>query len=86
MFSLKQLVDWITIKPSRIFGLPYGQLNIGSTADLVLVNLEESQTIEPDQFASKGRNTPFVNWEVQGIPVMTILEGEIVWRKDELYV
>lgn len=86
VFSIKQLVDWLTVKPSQVFGLPYGKLSIGATADLVLIDLEQEVTIDPLKFASKGRNTPFSNWKVKGQPVVTILEGHVVYRKDEIHV
>ncbi|WP_175614804.1 dihydroorotase [Piscibacillus halophilus] len=85
-FTLQQLVDWITIKPSQIFNLPYGTMKVGSVADLVLVDLDQQQTIDSSEFASKGRNTPFNQWNVQGIPTMTLVEGKIIWRKEEAHV
>ncbi|TFB23274.1 dihydroorotase [Filobacillus milosensis] len=85
IFTLKQLVDWLTIKPSKIFNLPYGKLTIGSTADLVLVNLEQLESVDVKKFASKGSNTPFNQWKVQGIPMLTIVDGNIAWRKEEVH-
>ncbi|RPF56058.1 dihydroorotase [Aquisalibacillus elongatus] len=86
IFTLKQLVDWLTIKPSNIFRLPYGKLAVGHVADLVLVDLTDEQVINPNTFSSKGKNTPFAGWKLQGFPTVTILEGKIVWRKDEVHV
>ncbi|MGP4072585.1 dihydroorotase [Piscibacillus sp. B03] len=86
IFSLKQLVDWLTVKPSQVFGLPYGKLSISAPADLVLIDLDQEVAIDKSQFASKGRNTPFEGWKVKGLPVVTIVEGEVVYRKDEIHV
>ncbi|WP_096269952.1 dihydroorotase [Paucisalibacillus globulus] len=80
--TLKQLVDWLTIKPATIFQLPYGRLAEGEIADLTLVNLEVETTIDKFTFYSKGKNTPFHNWNVTGIPVLTMYEGEIVYEED----
>jgi dihydroorotase len=80
--SLKQLVDWLTIKPASVFNLPYGRLAEGEIADLTLINLQAEKTIDKFTFYSKGKNTPFHNWKVTGVPVLTIHEGEIVYEED----
>ncbi|WP_026906048.1 dihydroorotase [Paucisalibacillus globulus] len=80
--SIKQLVDWLTIKPASVFNLPYGRLAEGEIADLTLINLEAETTIDKFNFYSKGKNTPFHNWKVTGVPVLTIYEGEIIYEED----
>ncbi|MCC2252520.1 MAG: dihydroorotase [Bacillota bacterium] len=80
--TLKQLIDWLTIKPAEIFQLPYGKLDVGSVADLTLIDLKKSLTIDKETFYSKGKNTPFHQWEVTAIPVLTISEGNIVYEED----
>jgi len=82
-WTLKQLVDWMTVKPAQIFDLPYGTLEIGAAADLVLIDLNKEQTINPDEFATKGRNTPFTGWKAKGWPVLTMVEGKIVYEEAE---
>jgi len=81
VFSLKQLVDFFTKKPAEIFNLPYGRLEVGNVADLVLIDLDQENTIDPATFVSKGKNTPFTNWTCKGWPQATIVSGEIVWEK-----
>jgi len=76
--SLKQLIELMTVKPAAIFGLPYGRLEIGAVADLVVLDLEEERTIDPDRFVSKGKNTPFAGWTCKGWPTVTMVEGRIV--------
>lgn len=80
IISLTQLIEFLTIKPAEAFNLPYGKIEIGAPADLVLVDLEKDKSINPDEFLSKGKNTPFTGWNCQGWPVMTIVEGNIVWK------
>lgn len=83
IISLKRLIELLTIKPAETFQLPYGTLKEGTIADLVLINLQEEQVIDPQSFLSKGKNTPFSNWKCTGWPVMTVVEGKIVWEKTE---
>lgn len=80
VITLKQLVDYLTVKPAEVFGLPYGRLEEGKQADLVLVDLEQEFTIDKNDFYSKGKNTPFHHWIVSGNPVLTIANGEIVYQ------
>lgn len=81
IISLEQLIGFLTKKPAEAFGLPFGKIEIGAPADIVLLNLNEDRTIKPEEFVSKGTNTPFGGWKCQGWPEMTIAEGQIVWEK-----
>jgi dihydroorotase len=81
IISLEQLIGFLTKKPAEAFGLPFGKIEIGASADIVLLNLNEDRTINPEEFVSKGTNTPFGGWKCQGWPEMTIAEGQIVWEK-----
>ncbi|MED1951532.1 dihydroorotase [Brevibacillus centrosporus] len=79
--TLKELVDLLTIKPAAAFGLPYGRLEVGSTADLTVIDLETEKKIDPAAFASKGTNTPFAGWACKGWPILTLVDGEIVHQE-----
>lgn len=80
-WSLAQLIAWLTEKPADVFGLPYGRLHMGESADLVFIDLNKEQKIETEKFLSKGTNTPFKEWSCIGWPVMTMFEGNIVWEE-----
>jgi dihydroorotase len=79
-FTLKQIVDFLTIKPAKAFGLQGGKLQVGETADITVVDLETETKIDPETFLSKGKNTPFTDWACKGWPTLTIVNGQIVWR------
>lgn len=83
VFTLKQLVDWFTIKPAEVFQLPYGRLQEGAVADITIIDLVTEKEINPDEFLSKGRNTPFAGWKASGFPTHTIVDGKLVWKKGE---
>ncbi|MBC6129633.1 dihydroorotase [Listeria booriae] len=80
-WTLKQLIDWMTVKPAEVFNLPYGVLEIGGIADITVIDLEKEEVIDPDNFASKGRNTPFTGWNCIGWPVATFAEGTLVYQE-----
>ena len=70
----------MTKKPADVFGLPYGTIEVGATADLVLIDLNKEQEIDRKTFVSKGKNTPFDGWTCTGWPVKTIFGGQVVWE------
>ena len=82
--TLKQLVDYLTIIPANVFNLPYGKLAENAIADLTLIDLEQETKIDKESFHSKSKNTPFDNWDVTGIPVLTIAEGKIVFGESHI--
>jgi len=80
--TLETLIRNLTDKAAAIFELPYGKLEVGAEADLVLLDLETERTISPERFRSKGKNTPFAGERLKGFPVMTLVKGEIVFKED----
>lgn len=84
VLTLIDLIERMTIKPARLFHLPFGEIAVGKPADLTLIDLEKEKVIDPDQFLSKGRNTPFAGWKAKGWPVMTLVDGEIRWMDDRI--
>ncbi len=80
-WSLELLVQRMTADPARVFRLDTGRLEQGAIADLTLIDLNEERIVDPDTFLSKGKNTPFTGWKLQGWPVLTIVDGQIVWSE-----
>ncbi|WP_342430537.1 dihydroorotase [Neobacillus sp. FSL H8-0543] len=81
ILTVEELIGYFTIKPAESFKLPYGKIVTGAPADIVLLNLNEERMIDPEEFLSKGKSTPFKGWKCKGWPEMTISEGQIVWEK-----
>lgn len=77
--SLKQLIDFLTKKPADVFGLSYGKIEKNHIADLTLIDLETEKVIDEKELRSKSKNTPFYGWKVKGVPVLTIVDGKIVY-------
>ena len=80
----KMPLPWIIAKmsaaPAMILGLNKGNLAVGSDADLVIFDPDEEWTIDPEQFASKGRNTPFGGMKVTGKVKYTISNGNVIYK------
>ncbi len=82
ILSLEKLLDLMHTAPARRFGVGT-PIAVGQPADLTVFDLEKKWTVDPEQFLSLGRATPFQGWEVQGACKMTFIGGEIAWQEDE---
>ena len=60
--------------------LSKGRLALGNDADIVIFDPNEEWTVDPEQFASKGRNTPFAGWKVKGRVKYTIVGGTVIYE------
>lgn len=78
--TLTELVQKMTQKPAELFQLPWGEISEGKPADLTVIDLEKEQKINSSQFLSKGKNTPFQDWNVQGWPILTFMNGKLTWQ------
>ncbi len=67
--------------PARVLGLAGGRLGAGLPADLVLFDPQRVWEVDPAQFRSRARNTPFAGRRLRGRVVHTLVGGRLVWRE-----
>lgn len=79
--TLNQLVERMSLSPAKVLGINKGSLQVGMPADITIVDIESSYLIDPETFYSKGRNTPFAGKKVYGMVYYTIVDGEVVYKK-----
>ncbi len=72
----------MSTNPAEILHLARGRMSLGAVADLVIFDPDEAWTIDPEQFASKARNTPFAGRTVKGRVKYTVVKGEVIYRDD----
>ena len=82
VFSLESAIEKLTVAPARAFSLKKGNLAVGSDADIVMFDPSHPWAIDPVQFHSKSRNTPFAGWNVKGKVIKTIVRGSVVYGSD----
>ncbi len=82
-WTLGFLLEKMTTKPAEVFRLPYGRLETGAPADLTLIDLETERVVREEEFLSKGKNTPFIGWKLKGWPILTMVDGKVVWQHQE---
>ena len=75
-----QMAERMSYNPARVIGSDKGDIQPGKAADIVIFDPKETYRIDRDQFASKGRNTPFHGREVTGRVKCTICDGCVVYE------
>ena len=78
ILSLNKLLELLCVNPRRRFGLPLG-------TDYSIWDLNAAYPIDPKDFLSKGRATPFAGWQVDGKCIATICDGKLVYAAPETH-
>lgn len=78
--TLYEAIAKLTLNPARILNLNKGTITEGGSADITIIDLQKSQVVDASQFKSKGKNTPFNGWRLNGWALMTIVNGKIVYK------
>ena len=79
--DLPAIIKRMSTTPADILRLSRGRMSLGAQADLVLFDPDEEWTVDPEQFASKARNTPFAGWKVKGRVKYTIVKGQVIYQE-----
>lgn len=83
LLSMDRLMALLNGNAARRFG--YGTpLAEGQPANLTVFGLDRPFRVDPEQFQSMGRATPFAGMELYGVCLLTMADGKIVWREDNI--
>jgi dihydroorotase len=84
--SFENLKRLLCENPADLFKLRNkGFIKEGMDADFVVVDMKKEGIIKPENFHSKAHYSPFKGQKVQGIPIMTILRGQVIMDEGEVY-
>ncbi len=78
--DLPSILGKMTVAPARILGLESGRLTVGCDADVLVFDPNEEWVVRPEQFASKGRNTPYGGHTFKGKVKCTIVGGHVIYQ------
>ena len=81
--SLNRVVQLMSENPRKILGLDIPTISKGSTAGLIIADIDRKWTVEPEKLHSKSHNTVFKGMELTGKVLKTISKGNIVFSIDE---
>ena len=73
--SLNKLSELMSYNPAKLLDMNKGKISVGIDGDFVLIDGDKKVKINPEEFASKGRNTPFDGMEFYGEVLATIKGG-----------
>ena len=73
IITMERLMELLVTNPRARFGLPLG-------ADFSVWDLDSEYEIDPANFLSMGKATPFEGWKVQGKCLLTVCDGKIVYQ------
>jgi dihydroorotase len=74
IISLEKLIELLSDNARKRFNIPLGK-------SFTVWNLEKEFTVDPNEFLSMGRATPFAGWKLFGECALTVCDGHIVYRK-----
>ena len=72
-----QMAEKMSFNPSRILGIERGDISVGNVADIVVFDPKEIWTVRPEEFKSRGRNTPFAGKKLTGRVKAVLHQGVI---------
>ena len=73
IISLEKLIELMSVNPRKRFG-------IKETEDVCVFALDREYTVDPDEFMTMGRSTPFAGYKVFGKNLITVCGGKTVWQ------
>ena len=72
IISMERLMELLVTNPRKRFGIPMG-------CDFSIWDLRQSYYIDPAEFQSQGKSTPFTGWKVWGKCMATVCDSKLVW-------
>ena len=73
ILPMEKLMDLLVTNPRNRFNIPLG-------CDFSVWDLDEEYAIDPADFLSMGKATPFTGWKVKGKCVATVCDGKLVYN------
>ena len=74
MITLEKLIQLLSLNARARFGIPLGE-------DYTVWDLNKEYAVDPEDFVSMGRATPFTGWKLSGQCVLTVCDGKVVYRR-----
>lgn len=84
--SIERVAEVTSYNTARIFGMypQKGTIEVGSDADLVVVDLDLQKTVTPELLQSYSDYTIYDGWELSGWPIFTIVRGRVVMEDGQV--
>lgn len=80
IITLERMLEAMTEAPSKILGIPCG-IYEGARADLTVIDPDSEYTVDPHEFLSKGKSSPFDGMKLFGTIEATVVNGAFVYER-----
>ena len=80
VLTLPEIADKMSYNPAKILGLEGGEIAVGKVADFTIADIDEEWVVDSEKFLSKGKNTPFNGYKLQGVVKYTVVDGEVKYQ------
>ncbi len=81
LLTMMQMAEKMSYNPAQVLGLKKGVIEVGAPADVTIFDTDYEWTVRPEEFFSKGKNTPFAGRTLSGKVMATIVDGEVVFEE-----
>ena len=76
IITLEKLIELMSVNPKKILGIPLDNKNFS------IIDLDAEYTVDPSNFISLGKSTPFEGMKVFGKNILTVYNGNVVWGEN----
>lgn len=83
LISARRLVELMSVQPAKLLGVEGGSLATGTVADITIIDPDKRFTYSKEKIVSTSANSPFIDWQLQGKAVLTIMGGRITHNELE---
>lgn len=73
----QRMIELLAVNPARLLHLPAGTLSLGAPADVTIIDPDREYVYTLDQIISKSHNSPFLDGQLKGRAVLTMVGGAI---------
>jgi len=83
---LPVIARWMSAGPAAVYKIKgKGKIEEGYDGDLVLVDLKKVKTVNNGKLVTRANWSPYDGWELKGWPVVTVVNGNIVFREGDFF-
>ena len=73
-------LNWFVYNPIKVFSLPERKLEVGYPGDLTVLDINTLRKYTKEEILSLSTNSPYIDMEMKGFPLLTLVNGKIVWE------
>ncbi len=77
VLDVQRMIELLAVNPARLLQLPAGTLSVGTAADITIIDPDREFVYTLDQVVSKSHNSPFLDQQLKGRAVLTMVDGAI---------